>query len=390
VCAASASLHAYDPTGLTRSQSLGDAKEDNGIFCTSKVPKKSFLFSILCTPNSARQIKMSKQHVAVIGAGMAGLSCATALQQAGHSVRIFDKSRGVGGRLSTRRADGWVCDHGAQFFTVKDEGFSKQVAEWEKAGVAGQWSPRIKVLNADAHGNHWSDPKGETTRFVGLPGMSAPTRALSESLDVRTGTTINGMFATTKGWQLHSAEHGMLPRQFSRVVLAAPPVQSAAILGSSSEMLTGIATSIAMQPCWTVMLQFKQKQVELPFDAAFVNAGPLSWIARNSSKPGRAGLESWILHSTPAWATVHVESNVADVGPLLIKAFTDLGGAAPSLWSAHRWRYASSDTSVSLNSAWDAANGLGLCGDWLNGGRVEGAWLSGQHLAQRMLSEHRK
>jgi len=308
------------------------------------------------------------------------------LQQAGHSVRVFDKSRGVGGRLSTRRTDTWQCDHGAQFFTARDKNFLQQVEEWENKGVAGKWSPQIKVLNPDhdGTGNQWCDPKGETTRYVGIPGMSAPARALSEPLDVRTGTTINGMFATTQGWQLHSAEHGMLSRQFSRVVLAAPPIQSAAILGSSSEMLAQVANGIEMHPCWTVMLQFEDKPA-LHFDAAFINSGPLSWIARNSSKPGRTGTESWILHSSPAWARANIDIDAADAGSQLVQAFVTLGGTAPSSWSAHRWRYASSDTTVNLNSVWDSANGLGLCGDWLNGGRVEGAWLSGLSLAHKMM-----
>ena len=55
---------------------------------------------------------------AIIGAGLAGLSCAQALLLAGHTVHVFDKSRGPSGRMSTRRAEGaagpWQCDHGAQ------------------------------------------------------------------------------------------------------------------------------------------------------------------------------------------------------------------------------------------------------------------------------------
>ena len=51
----------------------------------------------------------SLPHMAVIGGGIAGLSCATVLQQAGLKVSVFDKSRGAAGRMSTRREDGWQC-----------------------------------------------------------------------------------------------------------------------------------------------------------------------------------------------------------------------------------------------------------------------------------------
>lgn len=51
--------------------------------------------------------------IAAVGAGIAGLSCATALQQAGLTVSLFDKSRGPAGRVGTRRNTDWQCDHGA-------------------------------------------------------------------------------------------------------------------------------------------------------------------------------------------------------------------------------------------------------------------------------------
>jgi renalase len=85
-------------------------------------------------------------HIAVIGAGIAGLSCATQLQEAGLKVSVFDKSRGPGGRMSTRRGDDWQCDHGAQYFTARDADFQAEVARWQAAGVAALWQPRLAVL----------------------------------------------------------------------------------------------------------------------------------------------------------------------------------------------------------------------------------------------------
>ena len=87
------------------------------------------------------------------------------------------------------------------------------------------------------------------------------------------------------------------------------------------------------------------------------------------------------MHATPSWTRDHLEAKPEEIGPLLIEAFQALGGQQPGTWSAHRWRYASSDTSIAIGSVWDTQTGIGICGDWLNGGRVEGAWLSGQALA---------
>ncbi len=320
---------------------------------------------------------MIKQHIAVIGAGIAGLRCATVLQIAGHTVDLFDKGRGIGGRLSTRRNDLWQCDHGAQYFTARDPDFILQTEQWIETGVVAIWEPVLQVYQA----GQWSSPQGTLKRFVGIPGMSAPARAMAQPLSVQTSTTIQSMSHTSEGWRLTSTEHGLLPSYYSKIVFAIPPIQVATILGTHSKKISAVTDSVLMQPCWTVMMQF-DAPIDMPFDAAFINTGPLSWVARNSSKPFRKGLESWVMHATPVWTQAHLERKPEEIGTLVIEAFQSLGGPQPATWSAHRWRYASSDPSITQGSVWDAETGIGICGDWLNGGRVEGAWLSGQALAR--------
>ena len=61
--------------------------------------------------------------IAIIGAGIAGLTCAHMLKK--YNPIIFEKSRGIGGRLATRYSDQYQFDHGAQYFTVKDKEFDK-------------------------------------------------------------------------------------------------------------------------------------------------------------------------------------------------------------------------------------------------------------------------
>jgi len=112
----------------------------------------------------------SHPHFAVIGAGIAGLSCATVLQQAGLKVSLFDKSHGPAGRMNTRRGDGWQCDHGAQYFAARDPDFRAEVARLEEAGVAGLWKPRLKVFSGPSS----QDRDSTLERFVGVPGMTAP------------------------------------------------------------------------------------------------------------------------------------------------------------------------------------------------------------------------
>ena len=333
----------------------------------------------------------SAKRIAVIGAGIAGLSCATALQQAGLAVSVFEKSRGAAGRMSTRRGGDdqapWQCDHGAQYFTARDPNFQAEVARWCENGVAARWAPRFNILDGEIQRETFQRDIVQKQRYVGVPRMTAPANFLAEKLDLTTEATIKQLQRDKGGWRLVSAEHGLIDKRFDIVLLAIPAPQAAVLLPSTATALAAIARATSMRACWTLMLQFAAP-VLFPFDAAFVPNNALSWIARDSSKPGRAGLESWALQASPEWSEAHLEDNADSVAAELINAFIVLGGSAPTAWTTHRWRYASTEPAQVRGCVWDAGLGIGVCGDWLNGGKVEGAWLSGQALVQRLLERN--
>jgi renalase len=318
-------------------------------------------------------------QVAIIGAGLAGLACAGRLRAAGWDVTVLEKSRGVGGRMSTRRGAGWQADHGAQYFTARDDAFRQQVAAWQAAGLVAEWSPRLRVI-----GPRQGAERHETQRYVGVPGMTAPARKLAADIPLASRHTVTALRREASAWHVHTAEAGELPQRYSHVVLAIPAAQAVPLLQAPAPLLARLAASARMQPCLAMMLRF-DATVPLPFDAAFVNDGPLRWIARDSSKPGRDGEESWVLHAHEAWSEAQAARPLAAACALLLDAFATLGGARPRDWSGHYWRYASGGLEHPGRCALDAGLGLGLCSDWLAGGRVEGAWLSGRALAEAML-----
>lgn len=320
-------------------------------------------------------------RVAVIGAGIAGLSCATRLARHGCTVSLFDKSRGPAGRMSTRRGEGWQCDHGAQYFTARSPEFRAEVARWQAAGAAASWQPRLEVLGgADAR-----VPDAALERFVGTPRMSAPARLLAAGLPLTTQTTITGIAPEPPGWRLDFAEPGNVARHFDCVVLAVPAPQAVPLLGAVAPALAAIAAGARMRACWALMLRYAEP-LALPFDAAFVNSGPLRWVARDSSKPGRHAPDTWLLHASAAWSEAQLEQAPEAVAAALLGAFAAFGARAPDSWTAHRWRYADTEPGLGRGHVFDAALGIGLCGDWLNGGKVEGAWLSGRALAEAILA----
>lgn len=321
---------------------------------------------------------MSAVQIGVIGAGIAGLSCATALQQAGFQVRVFDKARGPAGRMSTRRGDPWQWDHGAQYFTAHDPAFRAEVAQWERAGVAAQWQLDVRRFDAGI-----SSSCGVTERFVGTPRMTAPAAWLAAKLALASDVQIDAVRRDGARWRLHAKGAGELDGDYDALVLALPAPQAAPLLRDVAPHHAALADATTMQGCWALMLQY-EGPLALGFEAAFVNQGPLRWVARDNAKPGRAGAESWLLHASAEWSEAHLECDAAEVAALLLAAFAQLGGPAPQGWSAHRWRYASSAPARTEVCIWEPGQGLGLCGDWLNGGTVEAAWLSGRALARRI------
>ena len=307
-------------------------------------------------------------RIAIVGAGLSGLACARSLAREGREVRLFDKARGPGGRMSTRRVEtplGTVgLDHGAQYFTARGESFRAEVARWTAEGLAAPW------------------PAAGPEAWVGVPGMNAPVRALAEGMNVAWGQQAEALVREGTGWRLRIA--GEVSDPFEAVVLALPAEQAAALLAGHDKNLAARAAASRTDPCWTVMAAYSGR---LPFTADTLGEDAvLGWAARNSAKPGRAAVEAWVLQASPGWSRDHLEDAPESVITALLSALSDRAGASlpsPVLVQAHRWRYARSAAGTDL-ALWSHASRLGCCGDWLAGPRVECAWDSGQALARRM------
>lgn len=324
-------------------------------------------------------------NVAVIGAGIAGLTCARELQAQGLSVAVFEKSRGVGGRMSTRRGPTWQCDHGAQYFTAQSELFREELARWEAAGVAQRWVARIRVID-DVQGP-WRESGAHTERYVGVPSMTAPAQFLAQSLTVHLETHVDALRREHGRWRLHVLGIGWQDCLYDAVVLALPAPQAQSLLQHTSSTLQELVGTVRMRPAWALMMCCAES-FDPGFDAAFVNAGPLRWFARNLSKPQRQGENVWLLHATAAWSEEHLDAQPSEVASMLSEEFQKYFPILSSACSAHRWRYADTESSLGRDFLWDPEQGLGLCGDWLNEAKVEGAWRSAFALSQVMIQGH--
>ena len=295
-----------------------------------------------------------KSQVAVIGAGLAGLSCASVLVHAGMQVQVFEKSRGLAGRMSTRKGDGWQCDHGARYFTARDPAFQEQLAAWLDQGAAAQWHTPIGVYENQT----WQSSKPTDPRYVGTPWMTSPAHHLAQSLEIHHSYTITQINRAEHHWQLHTTEHGLLEYKPDWVILAIPAPQALALTKAIDPAITGLHQQAKTEGCWTMMLRFHE-MITMPFEAAFINEGILSWVARNNAKPERTGEEVWVIHGQSQWSQDHIDADPQTITPQMIAAFIAIGGMAPAEYAIHRWRYASSDTKYQERFHCDFERGIG-------------------------------
>ena len=320
--------------------------------------------------------------LAIIGAGIAGLTAARKCHDRGLSVTVFDKGRSPGGRISSRYTDlNLRFDHGAQYFTVTDQRFEQQVGKWIEQGWGAEWTGRIVQLDA---GEITDTPQQK--RFVGVPTMSAIATGLARELTVLCKTTINRITHASPGWMLQD-DAGVIHGPFDSLILAIPALQAASLL--ANHPLAQECHPIQMEPCWTVMVAFEDR-IPVGFDGAFVAESPLGWIARNSSKPSRINEpDHWVLQGNPKWSEQNLEANPDQVIQDLLKTFArSIGLVLPKtkLAIAHRWRYARGlATDRQRGFLHYAETRLTLIGDWLYDSRIEGAFLSGWEAAESVL-----
>ena len=308
---------------------------------------------------------------------MAGLACAGALHAMGAVVTVFDKGRRAGGRLATRRVEGMQFDHGAAYAAARGPVFQAVLDAMGTAGDAAPWG-------AAGPG-----------RWAGTPGMSALARHM-EGRGVGTLHTMRHvahLHRSTEGWLVRhldaastkpghvTDQGGEVAGPFDAVLLAMPAPQAAALLHAVPHPFAAEAERAGLAPCWALMLAFPEPTAapDLP-----VPHGALAWIARDSSRPGRAPApECWVAHASADWSRTHLEDAPEAVRDVLLRDFAATTGlhGAPAYAAVQRWRYALADAPLGVAALWDADAGLGVCGDWCLGARVEAAYDSGRILA---------
>ena len=313
---------------------------------------------------------------------MAGLRLAQRLRKAA-DVHVFEKSRGFGGRMSTRRAGAYQFDHGAQYFTAHGDAFQAYLTPYIQQGTVAQWKPRIVELGAQgATPVNWRAP-----RYVAVPAMNSLCKAMAESLSVERGVRAARLERDAGQWHIHF-ESGEISSNYDWVLSTAPSVQTVELMPELVKSTADGMSGVTMLGCFSLMLGF-DAPFEVPWDAAIVTDSSLAWISMDSTKASRPAAVSVLCQAENNWSEQNMETGLEQVEARLCEAFSQVTGVdarQADHIALHRWRYAKATSPARASHLLASDLRLGAAGDWCGGGRVEAAFDSADALASAVLA----
>ncbi len=321
--------------------------------------------------------------IAIIGAGLSALTVANILK-ADADICIYEKSSGVGGRISTRRAGPYEFDHGAQYFKAKSRSFEDFIRPMITQGVIGRWDARFVEFrkNKIVAQRNWNEG---SPHYIGIPGMSAIGEYLSRGLTINLNTRISSFKKEGEKWCLID-ELGNELGVFDWIISTLPVQQVIDLVPKTLSFYPKIEP-VKMKSCFALMLGF-DRHIELGFDAANIISNDISWISINNSKLKRNGSFCLLAHSSNNWADEHIDDNHNDVMEYLREKTSEIIGydlRESNYKEIHGWRYANIERQEGLSHYIDENENFAACGDWCIQGKVEAAFSSGLKLANQLL-----
>jgi renalase len=327
---------------------------------------------------------MIKKKIAIIGAGISGLVLAKNLKDY-FEIKVFEKSRGVGGRMSTRRDNDFVFDHGAQSFCARSREFQNFLQPFIDSGDIEPWCG--KAINIFSDGRVTKRTWFET-HFVATPNMNSLCKKIAHDCDIVLESEIAPLTKIGKKWIIQDTS-GKDFGEFDFVISTAPPKQSETIL---KEFLSNknIFSDIRMQPCFALMIGFRNK-INLDWIFAKTYQSKIKLISVNSSKPKRNNeVTCFVVHSDASWSTANIDRDRADLLHELASEFTKLTAIdykESDYLSIHLWRYALvSNTIKTQNYLCDFQNNFSAISDWSSSSRIEEVVLAANYLSEKIIT----
>lgn len=313
---------------------------------------------------------MARHRAGIVGAGIAGASCAGTLAAAGWDVDVFEQAHGVGGRLSSRRTEqGWAT-LGSPFISARRAPFRSLLRDWVRQG----WLAPVRgdVLQGRANLS-WSQ--------VQLQNHYRPTIELSQLVRQLLGEArlhTQARVATLRPRTI-ILEDGQVRGDYDCIVCSVPAQQAVPML-DALPLLRERLVDMRYRPIWSFLMRWEGGPAA---DVIKFDDHLLDLAVRQIT--GGAGL--WAVHSSHEFAETYLEASVEEAGTRAASALMGLLGLPwpVEVEAAHLWRYAQPEASIGGFWLGDRENRVALIGDGIAGAGVERAWESGVRLAQSLV-----
>ena len=324
-----------------------------------------------------------KKKIAVIGAGLSGVTVVNRMKEK-FDIEIFEKSRGVGGRMSTRKEIPYIFDHGAQFFRIKSIEFKNFVSDLFSKNIIQPWEFKLAHFTGNKLKKIKSIKNGDKF-YVGVPNMDSIVKYISRNYYVNLNTKIKKLMINNYKWYLldqNKKSHG----PYDWIILSLPAKQSLELLTKNVSFFS-LVEKIKMKSCFSLMVGISDSLC-LGYDAALIENRDIAWLAINNSKPLRTKKYCLVVNSSFEFADKNINSpkdevlkHLLDVTSRLINY--DLSNV--SMAKLHQWMYVEAKNSPIENYFIDHEKKIAVCGDWLINSRVEGAFVSANELSKEII-----
>lgn len=322
------------------------------------------------------------RKIAIIGAGFSGLVLANMLSSKA-DVTIYEKARGVGGRMSTRYADPYFFDHGAQCFTARTSEFKSFLAPFQEKGIVAEWNGQVVNLeiNKPSTPRIWNE-----IHLVAAPHMNSLCKSLSENVNVVKSVEVRPITRNRDSWFLSDTDGNDLG-DYDVVISTAPPAQTVALFHQYLPENAPLHHA-EMHACHALMIGY-DRHWDKSWIAAKVHNNPIKWISVNSSKPGRMDTAtSLVCHTRSLWSNQHIDDEPTLSQQILYEEFMKLTDIpyTPDYLQLHRWRYAIVRETQNSGYFYNSDRNLAATGDWCKTSRLEEVYLSAHALGLRIMS----
>ncbi len=318
----------------------------------------------------------------VIGAGIAGLTAARFLKDHGVEVLVLERSQGVGGRMATRRIREARFDHGAQFFTARDEQFEKMVHTWIDAGVAREWSRGFRNCRDDSFEDGYP-------RYCGSDGMVTIPKYLAIPLEIRLNVRVASVSSRDHTWLIRTSDGEEMAT--SAVIVTAPAPQALTLFAAGGVSLPESSNSqlnqIQYDPCIAVLVSLNGRS-RIPDPGGIkLDGEPVRWMADNFAKGISPNGYGVTIHAGPEFSRTHWDIPDVEIVRQLLETVEPWLPERPQSYQVHRWRY--SRPFLVHPKAFlmvDDPAPVVFAGDGFRGSKIEGAALSGLAAADALLT----